>query len=69
MSLPNFGKSSKIALDDSDNTISLSKEALEKDASATDLFKSAMEILEKRQVTAIDKALQAIKQEAGQVLG
>ena len=58
----------KIARDDSVNTISLAMEALESDATGQDLFRSAMAILEKRQVTAIDKALQAIKKEAGQVL-
>jgi len=54
----------KIARDDSINTISLASEMVNNDAPSQELAEAIMSILEKRGVTAIDKALQAIKKEA-----
>ncbi len=54
----------KIARDDSVNTISLSMESLPEGASGKDLMKSCFQLLEQRGVTAVDKALLAIKKEA-----
>jgi hypothetical protein len=53
----------KMARDDSINTISLASEMVNNDAPSQELADAIMSILEKRGVTAIDKALQAIKKE------
>ena len=59
----------KIARDDSVNTISLAMESLNKQASADELFQAVIKIIEQRGgITAVDKALQAIKKEAGLLL-
>lgn len=54
----------KIARDDSVNTISLASEMVNNEAESLELAQAIISILEKRGVTAIDKALQAIKREA-----
>lgn len=54
----------KMARDDSINTISLASELVDNQASSYELQEAIMSILEKRGVTAIDTALQAIKKEA-----
>jgi hypothetical protein len=58
----------KIARDDSVNTISLAMESLPKDADGKALANAVYQLLEQRGVTAVDKALQAIKKEAGLLL-
>ncbi len=54
----------KIARDDSVNTIGLAYELVDPQANSQELAEAIMNILEKRGVTAIDKALIAIKKEA-----
>lgn len=54
----------KIARDDSVNTISLASEMVTNQSDNSELAQAIISILEKRGVTAIDKALQAIKKEA-----
>ncbi len=54
----------KIARDDSMNTIGLAFELVDSKADSQELAEAVMSILEKRGVTAIDKALVAIKKEA-----
>lgn len=54
----------KIARDDSVNTISLAAEMVTNQSDNSELAQAIISILEKRGVTAIDKALQAIKKEA-----
>ncbi len=54
----------KMARDDAMNTIGLAFELVASKAPAEELAQAIMSILEKRGVTAIDKALQAIKTEA-----
>lgn len=58
----------KIARDDSVNTISIAMESIEPNANAQDLTQAIFTILEKRGTTAVDKALLAIKKEAGVLL-
>lgn len=54
----------KIARDDSVSTISLASEMVTNQSDNQELAQAIISILEKRGVTAIDKALQAIKKEA-----
>lgn len=54
----------KLSRDDSMNTISLAYELVDPKAESEELAQAIMSILEKRGVTAIDKALIAIKKEA-----
>ncbi len=54
----------KIARDDSVNTISLASELVDNHADGIELAQAIISILEKRGITAVDKALQAIKKEA-----
>lgn len=54
----------KIARDDSVNTISLASEMVNNQAENQELAQAIISILEKRGVTSIDLALQAIKREA-----
>ncbi|MDX1942313.1 MAG: hypothetical protein SFU99_17240 [Saprospiraceae bacterium] len=54
----------KLSRDDSMNTISLAYELVDPKAESDELAQAIMSILEKRGVTAIDKALIAIKKEA-----
>jgi hypothetical protein len=54
----------KIARDDSVSTISLASEMVNNEADSLELAQAIISILEKRGITAIDKALQAIKREA-----
>ena len=58
----------KIARDDSVNTISIAMESIPKDSDGKALFDVAIQVIEQRGVTAVDKALQAIKKEAGLLL-
>lgn len=54
----------KLARDDSMNTISLAYELVDPQADSRELAQAIMSILEKRGITAIDKALVAVKKEA-----
>ncbi len=54
----------KLARDDSMNTISLAYELVDPQANSQELAQAIMSILEKRGITAIDKALVAVKKEA-----
>ncbi len=54
----------KISRDDSVSTISLASEMVNNQSDSTELAQAIISILEKRGVTAIDMALQAIKKEA-----
>lgn len=54
----------KIARDDSVNTISLASEMVNNQADNQELVQAILSILEKRGITSIDMALQAIKKEA-----
>lgn len=54
----------KISRDDSVSTISLASEMVNNQADSMELAQAIISILEKRGVTAIDMALQAIKKEA-----
>lgn len=54
----------KISRDDSVSTISLASEMVNNEADSAELAQAIISILEKRGVTAIDMALQAIKKEA-----
>ncbi|HKK75675.1 MAG TPA: hypothetical protein VJ953_11430 [Saprospiraceae bacterium] len=58
----------QIARDDSVNTISIAMESIESQASAQELTQALFRILEQRGGTAVDKALLAIKKEAGVLL-
>ena len=53
----------KIARDDSVNTVSLAAELVDNHADSIELAQAIVSILEKRGITAVDKALQAIKKE------
>lgn len=53
----------KIARDDSVNTVSLAAELVDNHANSIELAQAIVSILEKRGITAVDKALQAIKKE------
>jgi hypothetical protein len=58
----------KIARDDSVNTISIAMESIDNQADAQALTQAIFNILEQRGGTAVDKALLAIKKEAGVLL-
>lgn len=58
----------QIARDDSVNTISIAMETLPNNADANALTTAIFQLLEKRGGTAVDKALLAIKKEAGVLL-
>jgi len=58
----------KIARDDSVNSIALAMESIPPEADAEALSQAIFQILEKRGITAVDKALQAIKKEAAVLL-
>lgn len=58
----------KMARDDSVNTISLAMDSIPEGADGKALASAVFQLLEQRGLTAVDKALQAIKKEAGLLL-
>ncbi len=59
----------KIARDDTVSMIDLAAEELDKQAPARMLAQQLLALLQKRQESGLDKALEAIKKEAGSLLG